>query len=90
MFPGNINDLDIQTHSMAAFQAQPDDRHLLTLFTVLLLGAATDIFFVFFIVAILATRPIRSPREFLKKSLICSLLDMSAGWTYEKENTQRC
>lgn len=53
-----LDQLDIQTHYMAAFQAHPDDWRLLTLFTVLLLGAAADIFFVSFIVAILATRPI--------------------------------
>lgn len=71
---------------MAAFQAHPYDWCFLFLFRVLLQGVA-DIFFIFFMVAILATCPIRIPREFLEKSLVCSLLNMSAGWTYAEKNT---
>lgn len=70
---------------MAAFQAQPGDLCLLFLLRVLFLSIGVDVFFVFVIAAILTTRPVWIPREFLEKSLFCSLLDMPARRTCEKE-----
>lgn len=56
----NVQDLtvDVWTHSMAAFQAQPGDLWLLFLLGIPLLSVSVDVFFVFIIAAILTTRPI--------------------------------
>lgn len=73
---------------MATFQAHPYNCCFFLLFRVLFLGVA-DVFFIFFMVAVLATPPIGIPRHFLEKSWVCPLLNMSAGWTYEDEPPQK-
>lgn len=69
---------------MATFQAHPYNCCFFFLFRVVFLGVA-DVFFIYFLFAVLATPPISIPRDFLEKSLVCPLLNMSAGWTYEDE-----
>lgn len=66
-----------KTYAMSTFKAHPYARCFLLFFTSLF-HTDVNFFFIFFILAILATCPISIFRKFLEKSLVCSLFNVSA------------